>query len=387
MSTPHSLQRSSVRRGFSSLGVLAALLALLLIAGVVYFAREIAKAPSAPAAQTPVQPSSNQQMPAHTSNSTQPTAITSVDTTSLHSEAEALLRAGSFDQAATRLQKLIDSDHDDQGVRVLYAQAMLGLQRPVDAYEQYLAAIALAGPDASPKPSTSGSGAVRNPAAAQLHFEAGTCAVKAALPDRAIEHYQAAQLLDATEAKYPLYTGMVHAKAGDDAQAVAALIRAAKLNPDLAEAWGTLAEIELRRNNLGLAQQHIEKARAMQAASTRWRSVEARVHNRKGEPQKALDVLAGVSEVDRAQPTILAILGESLGLLKRTDDAASMYVKAADASPSDTELNYQAALWLDRAGKRAQAKKHAELAASLGHTGARSLLESLGKGAASGEAP
>ena len=289
-------------------------------------------------------------------------------------EAQAMLRAGNFAEAAKRLQSVIDAQQDDQGVRVAMAQAMLGLNQPKQAYEQYQAALALMGPEAQAKADASGR-VVRNAAAAQVHFEAGTCASRAGLADRAIEHFQAAQMLDSGEAKYPMYLGMVQARLGDDGAAVASLIRATKLKPELAEAWGTMAEIELRRNNAGLALQHAERARELQPGVARWRVVQARGLNRKGDAEKALELLIGLDEQTRGEKAVLTVMGESYGLLKRAGDAAEMYSKAATANPSDTELNYQAAVWMERAGKAAEAKRFAAIAASLGHEGAKAMVE------------
>ena len=78
--------------------------------------------------------------------------------------------------------------------------------------------------------------------------------------DRAEEHYWMAQVLDAAEPRYPLFLGMMQIKKGDDDAAAASLLRAVKISPELAEGWGTLAELELKKNQNTLAAQHIERA-------------------------------------------------------------------------------------------------------------------------------
>lgn len=280
-----------------------------------------------------------------------------------------LQRSGNFAESAALLRPLAEREVTDQGVRVVYAQSLLGLKQYAEAYEQYQAALAL-----FPSPGSPGSAVEKNPAAAQLHFEAGTCANQAGQPQRAIEHYSMAQTLDAAEAKYPMYLGMMQARAGDDPAAIASLIRATKIKPELAEAWGTLAEIELRRNNNKLALQHIAEARRLQPQVTRWRLVEARGLNRTGDADRALELLSALDAAERSDKAVLSLKAESYGLLKRGPEAASMYVSAADAYASDSELNYQAALWLDRTGQHDKAKKYANIAATLGHPQAKAML-------------
>src|SRR5690606_30382505 len=134
------------------------------------------------------------------------------------------------------------------------------------AYEQFVAAMAIADGDAA------------------LHFEAGTVANTAGLTDRAYEHYYRAQMMAPNEPKYPLYLAMIQIKQDERTAAMASLVRAVTLNEDLAEAWGTLAELELAENMLGLAQQHIEKARALQPESEKWKIAEAKILKRNNEP-------------------------------------------------------------------------------------------------------
>lgn len=286
-------------------------------------------------------------------------------------------RAGQFNEVVKLLRPLADAEGpaaEDQGVRVALAQAYFGLNQPKDAYEQYQAAIAIAGADA--RPASDGAGGVtRNPAGAALHFEAGTAATQAGLSERAVEHYATAQTLDPADARFPLFLGMVQARTGNDAEAVASLLRAAKLKPDAPEAWGTLAEIELRRNNARLALQHIEKARTLQPEAGRWRVVEARALNRTGDADKALALLTSLDAATRAQTPVLALTAESYGLLRRPADAAAMYAQAAAAQPGDAEIAYQAALWAQRAGDADASQRFAKQAAGLGHAGAKALVE------------
>ena len=303
-----------------------------------------------------------------------------------------------FAEATAILSKLTEQAPTDQRVRMALAQALLGERSFSKAYEQYEAAISLDG---------SSSGGVQaviaqNPKLAQLHAEAGTCAMMvansaataengaASAPTvgigRAIEHYSMAQTLDPTNARYPLFLAMAQMKGGtaeSDSAAMASLVRASVLQPDLAEAWGTMGELELKRNRADLAAQHVDKAIKLQPEQPKWRVVRARIFNRQGEPEVALSTLAGLDEATRNSEGVLRLRGESYGLLKKPLDAAIMYEHAANMSASasktaDPELWYRAALWYQRGGDLGKAKGAAEMAAMLGHAPARDLSRNLG---------
>lgn len=294
--------------------------------------------------------------------------------------ADKYTRDGQFEPAATILAKLAESNPQDQAVHRSYAQALIGLKKYGPAYEEYEKAIAL-----MPAGTTGRIAAGSDAPAAQLHFEAGTCATAAGRLERAIEHYSMAQTADPREPKYPLYLAMVQIKTAgpdSDAAAIASLLRAAKLNPELGEAWGTLAELELRNNQPGLAAQHIEQARALQPAVMKWRLVEARILNRKGEAERAATLLLAMDGSQRMDPAVLTVLGESYGLMRKPAEAAKVYADAFAASASgatgpNAEFAYQAALWHQRAENAGEALKFATSAAMLGHEDARELAERL----------
>jgi len=279
-------------------------------------------------------------------------------------------RQGRYGEASAILSKLVEQSAENQPVRLMYAQSLMGEKKFKEAYAQYQAAFAL---------EAAGSAAKVTPAQAKLHFEAGTCANQAGLPQRAAEHYEMAQVGDPSEARYPLYLAMMQIKLGDDAAANASLVRAAKLNPDLAEAWGTMAELALRGNSLGLAAQHLENAERLQPEVARWRIVRARILNRQGEPEKAATILLALDDASRRGKEAMTTLAQSFGLLKRPLDAAKMYADAAKASPDDAELQFEAAQWFARAGDQKSAAAHAKIGAMLGHEGCREILARAGE--------
>lgn len=296
-----------------------------------------------------------------------------------------LQREGRFGEAGAILEKLIEKNATDQTARVAYAQSLIGQKKYKAAYEQYEAAIALMGssPRITKASTLEASKSLRDPAGAQLHFEAGTCANLAELPSRAQEHYEMAQTLDPSESRYPLYLAMMQIKRGDDPAANASLLRAVKLKPDLAEGWGTMAELALKQNRLGLASQHVGEARKLQPEVARWRVLEARVLNRQNKPEQAATLLLALDPSVRREKGVMGVLSESYGLLNKPSDAASMYVEAASANLSDPELSYNAAVWLERSGESTKAVNFAKTASMLGHQAAHDLLAKLGGQSAS----
>ncbi|MBX3404465.1 MAG: tetratricopeptide repeat protein [Phycisphaeraceae bacterium] len=279
-------------------------------------------------------------------------------------------RQGKFGEASAILSRLAEQSPENQTVRLALAQSLVGEKKFAAAYAQYEAAFAIE--------AAGGGQSTMNAAHARLQFEAGTCANQAGLTRQAAEHYHLAQLADPADARYPLYLAMIQIKLGEDDAATASLVRAAHLNPELAEAWGTLAELALKKNALGLASQHLENAERMQPEVARWRHVRARIFNRQGEPERAATLLLALPPAARRERDIMTTLAQTYGLLKRPADAARLYADAAKDTPDDAELRFQAATWFERAGDAASAAEHARIGALLGHEGCREMLANAG---------
>ncbi len=277
---------------------------------------------------------------------------------------------GRFGEASAVLAKLVEQSIDSQPLRLAFAQSLMGEKKFKEAYAQYQAAFALEQTTVAAKVTA---------AQAKVHFEAGTCANQAGLPQRAAEHYEMAQVGEPGEARYPLYLAMIQIKLGNEDGANASLVRAAKLNPDLAEAWGTMAELALRNNSLGLAAQHLDNAERLQPEVAKWRVVRARILNRQGEPEKAATLLLAMDGASLRGRDAMTALAQSYGLLKRPLDAAEVYANAAKATPDDAELHFEAAQWLERGGDEAGAVEHAKIGAMLGHEGCREMLAKAGE--------
>jgi Flp pilus assembly protein TadD len=250
---------------------------------------------------------------------------------------------------------------EDQELRIARAETLVGLKRYSDAYTQYEKALAI------------------GPRESKTEFAAGVAAANSNQVDRAIEHFSMAQTQEPRNATYPFWLAQMQRKAGSIEACKASLLRAANLDPENANVWGTLADIALGENNVNLALQHVNKARQLQPQVSEWRVVEARAHKRKGEPDKALMVLNAIEPMQRKDAPVARLMAECYGMLGRPADAASVMGDASLAAPTDGALAYDAAAAYERAGNKAKAVEFAKYAKALGNASAVKLLEKLGQ--------
>jgi tetratricopeptide (TPR) repeat protein len=216
-------------------------------------------------------------------------------------------------------------------------------------------------------------------------------------------HWTTGQRLNPKDPRFPFFLAQNQRAQGRIDEARANLVMAVRLDPELAEGWGTLAMIALDEGNYGPALQHLEKAKALEPDRALWRMAEARVHRRQGNPERALAVLSAIPEEQRfTDPMILHDMGLCFGMLRRPMDAAEEYLDAlayltlrddkvelvyneSGAVVHDPrtpravrrDMHYEAALWLERAGDLQRAANQAMLAQRLGHEGAADLIERL----------
>lgn len=270
------------------------------------------------------------------------------------------MKNGRPEQAETLLRNAIGQRPGDQSLRLALAEALTAQRKHSEAFAEMREAMRI------------------GPVAAQMHLDAGTLASQAGLAADAVAQYQAGQALAPQDARFPLYLGMALIRTGERSQATAALIRAVTLNPELAEAWGTLGELALAEDSLGLAKQHLGKARALQPESFKWRLAAARLAVRENNGQAAVDLLLGSPEEQLLAGPTLRVLGQAYGLLGQPAQAAALFTRAADRAGVDGQLRFEAAQWWERAGEAVKAREQAELAAKLGHAGAKGMLERAG---------
>jgi Tfp pilus assembly protein PilF len=295
--------------------------------------------------------------PGYRAEATPPVDVSKID--DVLNTAAGYQRSGEPAKAEVILRQAIELAPQDQTLRVALGEALTQQRKLTEAYDEYVAALSI------------------GPRTALVEFTAGTLASMLERPDRAEEHYAAAQAADPTDWRAPLFLAQVQIKQSKLEEAQANLIRSATLKEDNAVTWGTLAELSLRQNQLGLALQHIRRARALEPRVVVWRVIEARGLKRQGDAAAALDLLVGLEPVERQEPGVLALMAECYGMLSRPGDAAALYAEASRARPDDGRLALETALWFERAGKPSEGLPFAERAAMLATDGAAAVAERL----------
>lgn len=212
--------------------------------------------------------------------------------------AEEYLRADDVAKAQAILLRLIERAPREVRARELYGQtltlAAMQAERRKDsasaaralrrqAYDQYKAALEL------------------DPKSAGLHQSAGLMAMGAGEDQAALSHFQDAAELEPDNPQYPLFAAQLLIKRKDLDAARLALRRVLTLDPDEAVAHASLAMIALELNEFDEAFEHIAEARRIQPDDLGFRAQQARIHRRTGNPHRALELLVGLSDQERAQ--------------------------------------------------------------------------------------
>lgn len=279
--------------------------------------------------------------------------------------AEQLIVQGDFSRAIVELRRAIEKAPNDQALHIQLAGALQSKEMWTEARHAIETAIEVG-------PATGAQGAA-------MHVQAGTLANKTNDIDKAIEHYQAAQKLEPTQPRHALFLAMMQLKNNDDNAAIASLYTATRLDDSLGEAWGTMAEIELRRNNLPMADQHVTKARAVQPDVLRWRLLHARIIRRANEPARAMALLTNLPDADRLSAPVAREIADCLGMLRRHAEASTLLEQAATAAKPDQrgKLLIDAARAAQRAADLDRAKTLAARALQSGEQSATDLIREL----------
>lgn len=264
-----------------------------------------------------------------------------------------------FAKAEAVLRAAVEEHVDDQALRLAYAEVLMDLQKTGLAYEQYEAALAI-GP--------------RDPL---IEFSAGTLAMSAGRPDRALEHYSMARTAEPGNAEIALFLGAVQHQLGMIPEAKASLLSSLTLDDSRAEAAAMLAQISLDENDAEIALSYVRRAREAEPEQIAHRILEARILRRLNKPEEALTLLMALPEEQLFQPMVLELCGASMGLLNQRDEAAKLYERAMEHNPSEPEFVFQAALWHERAGNTERAIELAKRASMMGHELASKMAERL----------
>jgi len=265
-----------------------------------------------------------------------------------------------FDKGAAILERAVAAHPEDADLRFALGDLRMRTREFDLAYEQYAAGLA----------------ALDTPDAARS-FTAGTLASEVGEFDLAAEHYEDAARADPSRADYPLYLANIHLKRNAVDEASGAVALAARLAPERAEVWVTWSHIAMRRGAVELALQQIRRARGIQPLEPEWAILEARILRRRGEPDRALAALATLPEQTRTTPRVALSMAECDGMLGEPSRGADRVVAAARAERADASLAFEAAVWLERAGRRGEALRWARRAIELGHAGAEAWIDSL----------
>ncbi|MEO0512151.1 MAG: tetratricopeptide repeat protein [Planctomycetota bacterium] len=283
-------------------------------------------------------------------------------TTDAMGAARTAVTDGEPDQAVAILTPLAEANPADQEIRLALASAYLETdaeEAVANAYDAYVAALAI------------------GPRTAEVEFQAGTLASTLDRPQRAVEHYAMAQTLRPEDPAPALYLGLVQQRLGEIDAAKASLLRAVVLSPDDATPLGALAQIALDENKPGLAADHASKAAAREPTRLEWRLLQARAHNRLGEPERALEACDALGEADRLFPAVASARAAAYGLLRDLAAASDVLAAAAERYPSDPDVLFDAAVWHEKADRLDAAAGFAGRAAILGHPLARSMRDRL----------
>jgi len=254
-------------------------------------------------------PAQDSERPAPSTDSADPHRSSAIDTAL--AAAEQYLDGNELASAETILVKLLEQAPADHRAHELYGrvrylqgvharregrdQASAELLR--EAYRHYGASVEAAG-ELDPA------------AAAGLNQSAGEIASAAGLPDRAVEHFQAAGRLDPTAPKHPLYEAQILMQLERPAEARQALQRVLALDPDEAYAHASLAAVALREGDRASALRHIQEARDIVPGNLGIRIQEARIRRQCDQPRHALELLIALDDRLRAEEAVTAEIAE-----------------------------------------------------------------------------
>lgn len=248
----------------------------------------------------------------------QPTPVTSQTIEKSLAAAQSYLDSQETDKAQAILLTLVARAPKESRAREMLGQSYLlvaleaqarGAEEAVadarrKAYEQYKIAVDL------------------SPQLPGLQHSAGLAAMQAGQPDAALQHFQAAEKLDQRNPQYPLYAAQILIQNRRFDDAIAALDRTLALDPDEPLAHATLAMVALEQERFEQALSHMAQARSLAPDDLGLRAQEAKIHRRRGDPHRALQLLIGLGEADRAREMVAFEIASSFSQLGRPMDAA-----------------------------------------------------------------
>ena len=197
-----------------------------------------------------------------------------------------------------------------------------------------------------------------SPSNAGLQHSAGMVALQAAQPAAAVAHFQKAEKLDTRNPQYPLYAAqvLIQMRRFDDAKAALNRVLTIDANEPLVHASFAIIAMELQQFDEALS--HMSAARQLKPDDLGLRAQEAKIHRRKNDPTRGLELLIGLNEAERAQEMIAYEIAACFDQLNRPLDSAKAWqhvYQADQASSGAWRAAVRAGEFLLKAGEREQA--------------------------------
>jgi tetratricopeptide (TPR) repeat protein len=153
--------------------------------------------------------------------------------------------------------------------------------------------------------------------------------------DAALGCFTRAADLDPLRPQYPLFAAQVLIQLERYDEAEQRLEAVLELDPDEPLAHASLAVVAMERRAYVDALGHIAEARTIAPDDLRFRVQEARIHRRRGEPQLALQMLAGLPDQLRTEEAATAELAASYEALGDHVQAAEAWAARYRQRPTD----------------------------------------------------
>ncbi|MCA9291047.1 MAG: tetratricopeptide repeat protein [Phycisphaerales bacterium] len=270
--------------------------------------------------------------------------------------AQTYLDNGDTGTAAAILRTLIDRSPEAAEAHAMLAQVLVNAAASApgatpasyaEAYEHAAAASRLRSGDAS---------AAR---------DAGSIALLAGRSAEAAAHFMEAATRDPTNPQFPLFAANVLVGLGrvDEARRLIADVIA--LDPDEPYGYATLGGLETDAGHHEAAIRAITTAREIDPADLALRVQEARIRRRAGEPERAIELLAGLAAADRSLSYVTAELALAYGALGDHVRAAAAWMANVRREPNSWQAAVRVGESLLASGDRIAAKGWADRAALI----------------------
>jgi tetratricopeptide (TPR) repeat protein len=337
--------RGIVRRGTVAKALLVLIPALVIVAGMGYFAIQIAtEAPQ------------DQESSLDLSGAERERNLERIRTS-----VQAYFQQGDFESADAILASSLRQLPNNQDLRLLNAELRMWQERPEEAYQEMQMAYKI-GPD-SP----------------EYRYAAAGYAHAAGLIDSAIEEVRMAiARSEEPDIRFFQFLGALQMQKGERADASGTLLIALQQDPEQATLHGMLAEIDLQEGGTERGLEFARRARELDPDQFAYRITEARLLRRLGRLDDSLAALTAIDEYTRltSVPVLRDVL-ITLQALGQHDRAAEFASRAAEAAPTDAQIVMMAADAMDAAGRIEDAIKFATRARMLGHPNGDARVEHL----------